>query len=540
MLKLRDYQEQAIQDLDRYWEGGQGVKPIVVLPTGAGKSLLIAEFCRRVCAEYHDVRIMVITHIRELIAQNEAELRSFWPEACTGVYSAGLKSRDTEGQIIFAGIQSVYNKVFDFPKIDIVIIDECHLIPRSVDTRYGRFFSDMAIANPDYCVFGTTATPFRLDSGMLHEGPDALFDGIAHCTELKTLIDAGYLVPAVSKGGCRDIDLTNVHIQAGEFNPAELAHAADDPELVKLAVEEIVKLGANRKAWLIYATGVTHALHIADELKKYMVSCEVVTGSMPSGERDKIIDDFKNGRIRCVVNIMVLATGFNAPRCDLIALLMATQSTGKYVQIVGRGLRTYPDKKDCLVLDFGGNVMRHGVLDSIDPIKKKNIFCVESKKAPLKKCPQCGLILPARVKVCPNIECEYEFPVSASHGCAAYEGAMLKSQQKSFFVEVKDFWCSRHHKPGKTDSLRMEFIGPLEKEYNIWCCLDHEGYAREKALAIVKQFGGQAKSVDMALQEWTTWKKPDIIEVLPEGKFFRVVGITFKKNQSTQQPLVSE
>jgi DNA repair protein RadD len=538
MLKLRPYQEDALTDLYHYWETEQGRKPIVSLPTGAGKSLLIAEFCRRVCVENHDVRIMVITHSRELIAQNAAELKSYWPEADIGVYSAGLKSREMESQILFVGIQSVYNKVFDFPKIDIVIADECHLIPRSVDTRYGTFFSNMHISNPDYCAFGTTATPFRLDSGLLTEGKGALFDGIAHCTDLKTLIEGKYLVPAISKGGCNEIDLKDVHTIAGEYNQGELARSADDPVLVKKAVEEIVRLGVERKAWLVYASGVTHALHIAEEMRLNGINCKVVTGDTPSEERDAILEAFRSGTLRCLVNVMVLTTGFNAPRTDLIALLMATQSTGKYVQIVGRGLRTYPGKEDCLVLDFGGNVIRHGPLDSIDPIKRKNVFCMEPTKPPMKKCPKCGLILHARVMVCPNANCMYEFPVVASHGCEAYEGAMLTSQQKSFIVKVEDFYCARHKKIGSPDSIRMEFVGPLEKVFNQWVCLDHTGFAREKALAVVKQFGGQAKTVDTALKEWHLWKKPDVITVVPEGKFFKITGVSFKPGHSVQAGLV--
>ena len=539
LLELRPYQEKALEDLYRYWETERGMKPIVTLPTGGGKSLLIAEFCRRVCTENHDVRIMVITHSRELIAQNEAELKSYWPQAVTGIYSAGLNSRDTEAQVLFVGIQSVYNKVFTFPKIDIIIVDECHLVPHSEATRYGRFFGDMRTANPDVAIVGLTATPFRLDSGLLHEGPGAIFDGIAHSTSLTELIEQGYLVPAISKGGRNEIDLKNVHIQAGEYNPSELAMAADDPRLIAGAVDEIVHHGSDRKAWLIYASGVTHALHIAEEVRKHDIECQVVTGDTPSGERDATLLRFRAGKLRCLVNVMVLTTGFNAPCCDLIALMMATQSTGKYVQIVGRGLRTAPDKKDCLVLDFGGNVMRHGVLDSIDPIKKKNIFCMEPGKPPMKRCPECGFILHAAVMVCPD--CEHEFPAAAPHGCEAYDGAMLKSQQKPFVVEVKDFYCARHKKIGSPDSVRMEFVGPLDKVFPQWLCLDHPpGYARDKALAIVKQFGGDAKTVDTALKTWHTWKKPDKISVIPDGKFFKITGIAFKPGHSVQAGLVAE
>lgn len=195
---------------------------------------------------------MVLAHVRELLTQNEAEIRSLWPEASTGIYSAGLGKKQTMAQITFAGIQSVYNKVFNFNKVDIVIIDECHLIPRDATTRYGKFFADMKMANPNVVIFGLSASPYRLDSGMLHEGKGALFDGIAYSVDIKKLIKDGYLVEVISKGGVQKIDLTNIHMQAGDYKSNELAHAADDPLLIKLAVDEIVEYGKNRNAWLLF------------------------------------------------------------------------------------------------------------------------------------------------------------------------------------------------------------------------------------------------------------------------------------------------
>jgi DNA repair protein RadD len=525
---LRDYQIRAIKDLYQYWEDGKGVTPIVCLPTGSGKSLFVAEFCKQVCTETPHVRIMVVTHSRELISQNEQELRTHYPEASTGIFSAGLGKYQTHAQIIFAGIQSVYKRVFGFPKIDIVIIDECHLIPREAETRYGRFFTDLRIFNPNVVIWGCTATPFRLDSGLLHEGKGALFDGIAHCTNIKTLIDQKYLVPPISKGGVKKIDLTGVKIQAGDYAPGELAHAADDPELVRLAVEEIVRFGQDRKAWLIYCAGVEHAEHVAAEFKKHGKDCAIVTGDTPKEERDEILSKFKTGTIRCVANVMVLTTGFNAPRCDLIALLMSTMSTGKYVQICGRGLRTYPGKENCLVLDFGGNILRHGPIDEIDPVRKKNVFCVEKKPPPQKECPQCHAIVPARTSVC---ICGYFFPVTAPHGTEAYSGAVLSNQQTVAIIEVKDVWYSRHQKPGKPDSVKIGYFDSMDKEYPMWLALDAGGYASDKAQALVKQLGGKSTTVTESLAECDYWKKPIAIQVKPEGKFTRITGFIFEKDK---------
>src|SRR5208337_1382805 len=186
------------------------------------------------------------------------------------------------------------------------------------------------------------------------------------------------------------IDLTDVHIKGGDYAPGELAHAADNPILIKLAVEEIVKYGQDRKAWLLYCSGIQHAEHVADEIRKHEVECVVLTGETPLDERARIIKRFKEGKLKCICNVMVLATGFNAPITDLIGLLVATKSASKYIQICGRGLRTYPGKEDCLILDYGNNIMTHGVLDEIDPIKKKNMFFMEKRAPPMKMCAKCN------------------------------------------------------------------------------------------------------------------------------------------------------
>ena len=525
VIKLRDYQEEALIKLFEYWEMDKGLCPIIAAPTGSGKSLIIAEFCRRVCAETPTIKIMILAHVRELLTQNEKELRAVWPDASTGIYSAGLGKKQTMAQITFAGIQSVYGKVFDFGKVDVVIVDECHLIPRDATTRYGKFFKDVKMANPDVVVFGLSASPYRMDSGMLHEGKGALFDGIAYSVNIKKLIKDGYLVEVISKGGIQKIDLSNVHMQAGDYKPNELAHAADDPELIKLAVEEIVEYGKERNAWLLFCSGIEHALHVAAEVNKHDVRCEVVTGDTPKEKRNQIISDFRDGKLKSVANVGVMTTGINIPRCDLVALLTSTCSTGKYIQMVGRSMRPFPFKENALLLDYGSNVIRHGPIDAVDPVKTKDILNCEPKAPPLKECFNCRVILHARTMVCPA--CGYKFPVDAPHGTEAYDGAVLAGQEKPFIVEVKEQWISRHKKQGGKDSVKVAFYDSIEKEYALWLALDHGGYASEKARALVKQFGGSATTVDMALKEQFTWKKATHIRVRKEGKFFRIDGFVF-------------
>jgi DNA repair protein RadD len=532
MIKLRDYQEECLIKLFEYWELGKGTCPIIAAPTGSGKSLIIAEFCKRVCEETPTIKIMVLAHVRELLTQNEAELRNLWPDASTGIYSAGLGKKQTMAQITFAGIQSVYEKVFDFDKVDIVIVDECHLIPREATTRYGKFFTDMKQANPNVAIFGLSASPYRMDSGMLHEGKGALFDGIAYSVDIKKLIKDGYLVEVISKGGVKKIDLSGVHLQAGDYKPNELARAADDPELIKLAVSEIVEYGKDRNAWLLFCSGVEHALHVAAEVNMHGVRCEVVTGDTPKEKRDSVISDFRDGKLKAIANVGVMTTGINIPRCDLVALLTSTMSTGKYIQMVGRGMRTFPFKANTLLLDYGGNVILHGPIDAVDPVKKPDILNNVPKVPPMKECLKCRVILQARTLVCPA--CGYEFPVSAPHGTEAYDGSVLTGQEKPFIVEVKSHWISRHKKPGKPDSVKVAFYDSVEKEYAMWLALDVVGYASEKAQALVKQFGGKAKTVDEALKEQFAWKKATHIRVRKDGKFFRIDGFVFAPQEARQ------
>ncbi len=533
-IKLRDYQEEALSKLFEYWELGKGTCPIIAAPTGSGKSLIIAEFCRRVCEDTPSIKIMVLAHVRELLTQNESELRNLWPDASTGIYSAGLGKKQTMAQITFAGIQSVYGKVFDFGKIDIIIVDECHLIPREATTRYGKFFKDMKIANPNVAIFGLSASPYRMDSGMLHEGKGALFDGIAYSVDIKKLIKDGYLVEVISKGGVQKIDLTNVHMQAGDYKPNELAHAADDPILIELAVKEIVEYGKDRQAWLLFCSGVEHALHVSEEVIKHGIRCEVITGDTPKEKRDSVIADFRDGKLKAIANVGVMTTGINIPRCDLVALLTSTCSTGKYIQMVGRSMRPFPFKENALLLDYGSNVIRHGPIDAVDPIKTKNILNQDKRAPPMKECSKCGVILHSRTTVCPS--CGFTFPVSAPHGTEAFGGAVLAGQETPFIVEVKDSWISRHKKSGKPDSVKVAFYDSIEKEYAMWLALDATGYASEKAQALVRQFGGSARTVDDALKESFTWKKVTHIRVRKEGKFFRIDGFVFEK-QSNQQSI---
>ena len=311
-LQLRPYQRAAIDAIYDYFGHANG-HPLVVIPTAGGKSLVGAAFIREVLEAWPDQRIIIITHVRELIGQNHAELLHLWPEAPAGIYSAGLKRREIDAQILFAGIQSIHRRAYDVQRADLILVDEAHLIPRRADTMYRRFLRDLATINPSLKVIGLTATPFRLDSGLLHEGPEALFTDLAYEVSVRELIDQGYLCPLVSKRTETQLDVTGVGTRAGEFVAGQLEAAVDQDSITHAAVDEIVAYGCDRKAWLLFCAGVEHARHVSDAVRARGFSCATIFGDTPRAERDDIVAAFKRGQIRALASMGVLTTGFNAP-----------------------------------------------------------------------------------------------------------------------------------------------------------------------------------------------------------------------------------
>lgn len=525
MIELRDYQRDAIDSLYTYFEQHDG-HPLIVLPTGSGKSVVIAAFLREVMQHWPSQRIVMLTHVKELIAQNHQKLVTLWPEAPVGVYSAGLRSRDTCFPITFAGIQSVHRKPQLFGHVDLVIIDEAHLVSKSAEGIYRDFLGALAERNPALKVIGLTATPYRLRGGFLHEGDERLFTHIAYDLPVTTLIERGYLCPLVPKQVQAEIDTSQVHSRAGEFVARELEAAAQAGDIVARAVAEIVQHGQDRRSWLVFCTGVDHAQAVLAELRRHSVPADIVLGTTPAAERDRILDDYKASRLRAVVNVSVLTTGFDAPETDLLAVLRPTQSTGLWVQIAGRGMRIAPGKSNCLVLDFGGNVRRHGPIDRVNPKAQGT----GNGEALAKPCPECATLLWLGARECP--ECGYEFPkpedIGPRHDAQAATDALLSTLQKPVTHDVEQVVYARHTKPGGAPSLRVEYLCGLHR-FCEWVCLEHTGYARHKAERWWMIRSGEGiewvpPTIEDALDIARGLRTPTTITVTQEGKYDRIIG----------------
>lgn len=522
MLTLRPYQEAAIAAIYEYYETKSG-NCCIVIPTAGGKSLVMASFIEGVLKAWPDQRILIVTHVRELIAQNHAEMIGLWPEAPAGIYSAGLGKREAQARVLFAGIQSIHRRANEIGHTDLVLIDEAHLIPGNSSTMYRRFLDALQAINPALKVIGLTATPFRTGSGMLHEGKDALFTDIAYEAPVRDLIDAGYLSPLVSKQPNTRLDVSKVGTRAGDFIARDLAAAVDQDATTRAAVTEIITHGKDRKSWLAFCSGVDHARHVAEEFTCQGITCRTIFGDTPKEERDAIIAAFKRGEIRALASMGVLTTGFNAPAVDLIALLRPTKSAGLYVQMVGRGTRLAPDKENCLVLDFAGNVRRHGPIDLVRPKRPGD---GGGGEAPTKVCPECDSIMALSATECPD--CGYVFPAREVK-IASTAATLPVLSPKVQWLPVHGVSYSRHDKRGGLPSMKVTYSCGL-KSYNEWVCVAHQGYARQKALEWWRKRAPgcpMPRTVDDAIAQAGQLARPTAISVRPSGRFLEISAYRF-------------
>jgi DNA repair protein RadD len=502
LVQLRPYQREAVEAVYAYLRSHDD-NPVVVIPTAGGKTPVMATVCKDAVMRWNG-RVLILAHVKELLEQAADKLRQVCPEVRFGVYSAGLKRRDTGRAVILAGIQSVYQRTGELGAFDLVLVDEAHLIPVEGDGMYRQFLADARAVNPHVRVIGLTATPYRLKSGLICS-PDHFLNAICFEVGVRELIVQGYLCPLVTKAGKARADVSSLHVRGGEYVAGEVEDLMDQDALVRAACAEIVEYTRNRQAILIFASGIKHGEHIVQVLKEqHGIECGFVSGETPDGERDRLIARFRHQEwarqlqidfganasepLKYLCNVNVLTTGFDAPNIDCVALLRPTLSPGLYYQMVGRGFRLHPGKHNCLVLDFGGNVVRHG---PVDGIKVKESGASGNGQAPAKECPECQSVIAAGYARCPD--CGYEFPPSerGKHDAKASSAGILSGQVTTTRYVVEDVFYSVHKKRGAPEdaprTIRVDYKVGWHEYKSEWVCFEHTGYARAKAVAWWKQ-----------------------------------------------------
>lgn len=443
MYQLRDYQQDAVDQTFRMLTNAEipEAKPVICLPTGAGKSLVIAELARRAVADFKG-RVLVLQHRKELIEQNAEKIQSLLPGYNVGLYSAELRRRDVLNNIVVAGIQSVYNRASELGHRNLVIIDECHLVPERDEGMYRTLLGSMEL-NGRCRVTGLTATPYRTGDGYIY-GKDKQFSHLIEPkdADIPTLIERGLLCKLISSNAESSVDTSGLHIRAGEFISKECERLFGEQEILD-ACNELLAKTQDRHSVLIFSTSVNHATAIRHILQMSTGSVvEIIHGGTAKLDRESIIERFRQLRTRYLVNVDVLTTGFDAPVVDCVAILRATASPGLYAQIVGRGMRPHESKQDCLILDFGENIKRHGPIDRIRPTRKTiseaNGEAVETERSVSgRMCPACEVIAKPDQIEC---ECGFRFPVGFRHNATTDDAEIISSDKERIYCVVNVFY----------------------------------------------------------------------------------------------------
>lgn len=522
---LRDYQKRAIDQLYAWFAAGNEGNPCLVLPTGAGKSHIIAALVKDALQNWPETRVLMLTHVKELIEQNAEKMRQHWPNAPMGIYSASLGRRCLTEPITFAGIQSVAKRGKEIGHIDLILVDEAHSINHSQTGGYRTLIADLTAINPALRVIGLTATPYRLGHGMIHEGDDVLFNALIEPVSIEELVHRGFLTKLRSKHTSLTLSTDGVKKSGGEFIASHLEAAVDTYDNNARAVAEIIQRGQDRKAWLVFCAGVSHAEHIKALMLQHGITCETVTGETPKAERQRILNEYQNGRIRCLTNVNVLSTGFDYPGIDLLAFLRPTLSPGLYIQMAGRGLRIAEGKQDCLVLDFAGNVAKHGPITAVEPPRKGR---KGEGEAPTKCCPNCEEIVSAQTRICP--QCGHEWEIAEKQ-----DKPLILSNEDILGIEAQEMavtsWQWRKHtsRTSGKNMLSCTFYGGLsDPAVTCYHVIEHEGYAGEKArrevATIAHKAGATLPDDNMAemARLLNLSKCPSMIKFKRSGKFFDV------------------
>lgn len=559
----REYQEWARDAFFTYFQAKAG-NPVIAMPTGTGKSVVIADICIGIVVEWHGQRILILAPSKELVTQNAAKFTAMAPQIPIGVCSASLNKYQLGLPITIGTIGTVYNRRHSLGHIDLVFIDECHLVSHKDETQYRQLaewilrgevreipgievmqpdgrkermestFEDVVNpnANPNCKFVGLSATPYRLGLGHITDGglfTDVCFDACG-LDAFNWFVDQGYLVPLIPRPTRTVLDTTGVKKAGGDYVGGDLQRKVNKAEITSAAVAEALELSAGRNKILWFATGIEHAEAICAELESHGETAVAVHSK--SVTRDEDLAAFMtlgdNG-VRHCVNFGVLTTGFDFDALDCIVMLRPTQSPGLWVQMIGRGTRTFyaagfdlstqegrllaianSIKQDCLVLDFAYNTALLGPIN--DPRLPK-----KSKKTggdpPVKTCGRtgsppmsnivegtsnidkggdpvkgCGAWNHPSARHCIQCGAEFTFEVKFNHTAAntpllrrsqndtlgAYEKPVLEEHK------VTRVTYELHKKEGKPDSIRVNYYCGLRR-FSHYILPEHGGAPRHRS-----------------------------------------------------------
>lgn len=476
MKILRDYQRAAVEASKNF----KGYGGLIIAPTGSGKSLILSELCR------NNKKIVVLAHRQELIKQNVIEFQELTGEPA-GIWSASVGIKRIE-RVTFVQIQSGYTINFN---ADLVICDECHLIPAKSTAMYQKFLEK----NTGQLI-GLTATPYRMDIGHLVNGDSSLFSKVIYDIKYDYLVEQGYLAPLVykSKAYLRN-DSLNIR-----GNDLDLNKAGEEIEpKLELIINDVLKKRIGKTLWFCPTVGMAHQI-------AGVIDGMAVTGGI---DRTQALADFKNGEIEHLTNVDILTTGFNQPDIETIVFLRPTKSTALFKQMLGRGTRLAPGKSSCLILDYTTNTECHGFLGDDKYPNAKGV------SPEYKVCAYCETVIKIGTNPCP--ECGFKFEALPRGESKILDNLTTKSfdPDAEYVLDLKNLTASVYQKNNKT-SIKVDFKVP-GGTFSKW--LPTQGYYLRKFLGGLDLGNGSN-----AIEAINNSKLPERVLAKKNGKYFEFLG----------------
>ena len=532
MIELRPYQTRALEMLYAWFEKNATGHPVLNMPGGSGKSVVIASLAKDALQNWPDTRILMLVHSKELILQNADKLRKLWPDAPLGIYSASVGQRNFGNPITYAGIGSVAKQAKQLGHIDLCIIDEVHAVSTTESGIYRKLIAELLGMNPAMRIVGLSASPFRLGHGMITEGPTAIFSEILEPVGIEELVFKQHLVPLRSKLTTHRLETEGLHKRQGEYIAAEMEAKFNTAGHNQSVVAEIIDKASNRAHWLIFCSGVAHSEAVAECLREAGIAAESLDATHSKTERERKLADFESGKLRALCNVGILTTGYDFPALDCIAFLRATASPGLYLQMAVRGMRPSPGKTDCLVLDFAGVVGTHGPITAVTPPRKQGDG---NGEAPVKVCDNCDELCPISAKVCPACGAPFPEPEATKLKLCSDDIMGLDGTEM-----VLTGWKWREHTSlasGKM-MLAVSYYGRLsDPAVTEYFPVLHEGYAGQRAMKEVIKIADKARIVGMNVDNLSSLAAqlskgahPLQVTYKKDGKFFRVLKKEWHEN----------
>ena len=379
-MKLRPYQQKACSAaLVSLADEGN---PVLQLATGTGKSLIIAAIAEHF--KMQNKRVWVLTHIQQLVKQNAKTFQVF-TGGSAGIVCAGLDKKETRSMVTYATIQSIIGVLDEIPDPDFIFIDEAHRVPHNEGGA--TLYASILNRYPKARRAAFTATPWRMDNGIIYgDGDHFWFDNLAFKYTVPEAVDDGWLCPLIGVETAHQLNIEDVNVN-NDFVQSEIEDLQIDEWLESVA-RSILELASQRKHIAVYCPTIFAAMKTSKIINKITGwETDFIAGNINTVMRDYVLGKFESGKTRVLCSVDMITTGFDFPALDCLVVLRPTLSSSLWVQIQGRGTRLHESKKNCLILDFVGNLQRLGGVDMYETYYRQALdedFPVELPAVPTK------------------------------------------------------------------------------------------------------------------------------------------------------------